>query len=82
MSPHKYMIVSISDRPHTETDYPNALFVYEENNKLFREANFAFEGKFRFQYIHYYAFGKNAMIRSFDFIKGEAQETPVYYIDN
>lgn len=30
------MIVSISDRPYTETEYPNALFVYEENNKLFR----------------------------------------------
>ena len=22
------------------------------------------------------------MVRSFDFIKGEAQETPIYYIDN
>lgn len=36
MTPKKYMIVSISDRPHTETEYPNALFVYEENNKVFR----------------------------------------------
>ena len=49
---------------------------------MFREANFAFEGKFRFQYIHYFSFGKTSMIRSFDFIKGEAQETPVYFIDN
>ena len=82
MTPKKYMFVSITDRPHTDTEYPNALFVYEENNKIFREAKFAFDGKFRFQYIHYYSFGKTAMIRSFDFIKGEAQETPVYYIDN
>lgn len=82
MTPKKYLLVSISDRPHTETEYPNALFVYEENSKLFREANFAFEGKFRFQYIHYFSFGKTSMIRSFDFIKGEAQETPVYFIDN
>ena len=82
MTPKKYMFVSITDRPHTENDYPNSLFVYEENNKIFREAKFAFEGKFRFQYVHYYSFGNTAMVRSFDFIKGEALETPVYYIDN
>ena len=70
MTPKKYMLVSITDRPHTETEYPNALFVFEENNRIFREAKFAFDGKFRFQYIHYYSFGKTAMIRSFDFIKG------------
>lgn len=42
MTPKKYMLVSITDRPHTDIEYPNALFVYEENNKIFREAKFAF----------------------------------------
>jgi hypothetical protein len=70
MIPKKYLIVSITDMPHTETEWPNALFVYEENHKIFRQAKFAFEGKYRFQYVHYYSFGKTAMIRSFDFVKG------------
>lgn len=82
MTPHKFLIVSITDRPHTETEWPNALFVYEADHDIFREAKFAFDGKFRFQYIHYYSFGTTAMIRSFDFEKGQALETPVYYIDN
>lgn len=42
MTPKKYMLVSITDMPHTETDYPNALFVYEENTKVFRQAKFKF----------------------------------------
>lgn len=82
MSPQRFLIVSITDRPHTETEYPNALFVYEADNKIFREAKFAFDGKFRFQYVHYYSFGTTGMIKSFDFIQGKALETPVYFIDN
>lgn len=82
MTHHKFLIVSITDRPHTETDWPNALFVYDANNNIFREAKFAFDGKFRFQYVHYFSFGATAMIRAFDFEKGVALETPVYYIDN
>lgn len=33
MTPQKFLLVSITDRPHTETEYPNALFVYDANNK-------------------------------------------------
>lgn len=81
MTYHSFLIVSITDRPHTEEDWPNSLFIYEADNNIFREAKFAFHGKFRFQYIHYYSMGNFAMIRSFDFEKGAAFETPVYYID-
>lgn len=70
MIPKKYLIVSITDRPHTDTEWPNALFVYEEMGNIFREAKFAFEGKYRFQHVHYYSFGTTAMIRSFNFIRG------------
>lgn len=83
MKPRKYIIISITDRPHhNDDDFPNSIFVYEEDNNVFRESNICLDGKFRYQCLHYYSFGRNAMIRSFDFIKGEVQETPIYYLDN
>jgi len=36
MTPKKFLVVSITDRPHTENEWPNALFVYEANNNIFR----------------------------------------------
>lgn len=32
--------------------------------------------------MHYYSFGKTAMVRGFDFEKGESKDAPVYFIDN
>jgi hypothetical protein len=47
-----------------------------------RKSYFTFEGKYQNQLVDTYYLGKTSVFKSYDFIKGVACKTPVYYIHN
>jgi len=84
LTPRNFLFVCITSipEPDKEEDYPNGLFVLDANTNVFRQANFAMDGKFRLQIVDYISFGSTSMIRGFDFVDKKAVDSPIYYIDN
>jgi hypothetical protein len=62
--------------------YPNTNFIYDTKLNMLRKTYFTFPGKYQNQLIDTCCLGKQSMFRTYDFIKGVKQITPIYYIDN
>lgn len=80
------MAVAISNKTELKCENSSGIinnnYIIDLDLKTVREAKFFFDKKYNDYLIDYYNLGPISMFRTFEFIDGQVQRTPVYYVNN
>ena len=64
------MMGALCDKNITTNNYPNCIYILgeeDDDDDIFREAKFSFDGKFKFQVLDFITLGNTTMVRTFLF---------------